>query len=390
MIAREAVEERERRSLIPAAMKAADSRGRVHPEPEHPYRTSFQRDRDRVIHSTAFRRLEYKTQVFVNHEGDYYRTRLTHTIEVAQIARSIARALGLNEDLTEAVSLSHDLGHTPFGHSGQDALNAIVGEVEPQTEPRRFEHNRQSLRIVDVLERRYPEFPGLNLTFEVRESIAKHAKTSGGATVEGMDLSTRPLLEAQVADASDSIAYDNHDIDDGLKSGLITEEDLAEVALWRAAQETIAKRYPGLSLKERRIPTVRYLINQEVTDIVNWSSDRIREATVDSPDAARAAPLLVGFSPEFSAQRKALQVFLHRRLYGHWRVRRMQIKAERFLRDLFLAYHEHPDQLPADFRAAVERNPAEKKRIITDYVAGMTDRYAQEEYQKLFHPFERV
>ncbi len=390
MIARAVIEERERKSLAPCAMKAVDSRGRVHPEPEHAYRTCFQRDRDRVIHSTAFRRLEYKTQVFVNHEGDYYRTRLTHTIEVAQIARSIARALGLNEDLTEAVSLSHDLGHTPFGHSGQDALNAIVSEVDPGTEPKRFEHNRQSLRIVDVLEKRYPEFDGLNLTFEVRESIAKHARTSGGAVVEGIDLSTRPLLEAQVADASDSIAYDNHDIDDGLKSGLITEEDLAGVSIWRAAQQEIARRYPALSLKERRIPTVRYLIDREVTDIVTASAAKIAAAKVDSPDAARAAPLLVGFSPDFAAQRKELQAFLHARLYGHWRVRRMQIKAERFLRELFMAYYDHPDQLPGEYRAAVERDPGQKKRIITDYVAGMTDRYAQEEYQKLFHPFERV
>ncbi len=390
MIGRHEIEERERQTLAPYAMKAAGSRGRAHPEPEHPYRTSFQRDRDRVIHSTAFRRLEYKTQVFVNHEGDYYRTRLTHTIEVAQIARSIARALGLNEDLTEAVSLSHDLGHTPFGHSGQDALNAIVAGCEPKIEPTRFEHNRQSLRIVDLLERRYPEFPGLNLTYEVRESIAKHAQGSGGTGFPGIDVSTRPLLEAQVADASDSIAYDNHDIDDGLKSGLLTEEDLEEVELWGGARAEIRKRYPNLSAKESRIPTVRFLIDQEVTDLVNWTTARIRETRVDSPEAVRTAPLLAGFSPEFSKRRKALQAFLHQRLYGHWRVRRMQIKAERFLRELFMAYYEHPDQLPSEYRSLVEKDPAQKKRIITDYVAGMTDRYAQEEYQKLFHPFERV
>lgn len=390
MIDRAAIEARERATLAPYACKAADSRGRVHPEPEHPYRTCFQRDRDRVIHSTAFRRLEYKTQVFVNHEGDYYRTRLTHTIEVAQIARSIARALGLNEDLTEAVSLSHDLGHTPFGHSGQDALNAIVASVDPDIPPVCFEHNRQSLRIVDVLERRYPAFPGLNLTYEVRESIAKHSKRSGGGGFPGIDVSTRPLLEAQVADVSDSIAYDNHDIDDGLKSGLITESDLAEVDLWSRAAAEIARRHPSLSARERRIPTVRYLIDQEVTDLVSWTVERIREARVDSPDAVRAAPPLVGFSPDFAARREALQAFLHRRLYGHWRVRRMQIKAERFLRDLFTAYYAHPDQLPGEYRERIERDPASKKRVITDYLAGMTDRYAQEEYQKLFHPFERV
>jgi len=384
MITREELESREDRALAPCAARSSRSLGRAHPEAEHPYRTRFQRDRDRVIHSAAFRRLEYKTQVFVTHEGDYYRTRLTHTIEAAQIARTLGRVLGLCEDLCEVVALAHDLGHTPFGHSGQDALNECMKEHGG------FEHNRQSLRIVEVLERRYPEFPGLNLTFETRESIRKHSWNPAAAVEEGYRPAWAPLLEAQVADVADSIAYDAHDIDDGLKAGLLTEDRLSELELWRDAQEEVEKRYgKGLRGRMRARQAVLHLINRIVTDAVEQTEQNLREARVDSVEKVRASRgLLVRFSAGMERKKKKLEAFLHENVYRDHRVLMMQEKAARFIRALFETYVSNVAQLPPRFRAWADE--AGVHRAVADYIAGMTDRYAQGEYKKLFHPFEHI
>jgi dGTPase len=389
LVDRKAIEERERKQLAPYAMKASESRGRQYPEEPHSYRTAFQRDRDRIVHSTAFRRLEYKTQVFVNHEGDYYRTRLTHTMEGAQISRSIARALGLNEDLTEAIALAHDLGHTPFGHAGQDALDALLQRAEFKGSPSRFEHNRQSLRIIDLLEARYPGFPGLNLSYEVRESLAKHSQASSNVPCEGFAPAPFPLLEAQVADATDAIAYHNHDLDDGLKAGLIQEGQLRDVELWRRATAQIERKHPNLPERIRRHPKITFLINLLVGDLLEETDRRLNAHRIQSPEQVRRAPTpTASFSPEMERQKAELNAFLYKNLYHHYRVRRMQIKAQRFLEELFQEYYRNPDQLPPEYQ---ERLPSSGvKQVVTDYLAGMTDRFAQEEYRRLFHPFEKV
>lgn len=378
MITRQDLERREDAFLAPYAARSGRSAGRRHPEDEHPFRTAFQRDRDRVIHSTAFRRLQYKTQVFVNHEGDYYRTRLTHSTEAAQIARTIARALGLNEDLCETVALGHDLGHTPFGHSGQDALDDCMKEHGG------FEHNRQSLRAVELLERRYPGFPGLNLTFEARECIRKHGWPPRGPVEPDYRPDWSALLEAQLVDVADSIAYDAHDIDDSVKAGLIDEERLAELEVWRQAVE-------GLSLTgEMRVRAgVRRLIDREVQDLVRTTEANIARLKLGSVEDVRAAKEpAVCFSPELARLKRELQAFLHRNVYRHHRVVMMAEKARRFITELFRAYTANPSTLPPRFQDWAKEVGV--PRAVADYLAGMTDRYCQDEFRKLFHPFENL
>lgn len=383
MLTREDQEKREDSCLAPYAMKSMNTRGRVYPEDEHPYRSIYQRDKDRIIHSTAFRRLEYKTQVFVNHEGDYYRTRLTHTIEVAQIARSIARVLCLNEDLSEAIALAHDLGHTPFGHSGEDALRVLMKDHGG------FEHNIQGLRVVDILEKRYSQFSGLNLSWEVRESIAKHKMLSNNPNVKQFDLSRQPLLEAKIVDIADSIAYDNHDIDDSLKAGLITEGGLEEVELWRYAKEKVRKQYNNINKEMENLHTIKYLINLEVTDLIEHTQSMINKMKIKTTDDVQESKEnLVSFSPEISKKKLELQEFLQQNAYNHYRVVRMADKAKRFVEELFKTFVENPMQLPPEYQKWIEE--AGLYQGVCDYIAGMTDRFAQDEYLKLFYPYERV
>ncbi|MBI4323568.1 MAG: deoxyguanosinetriphosphate triphosphohydrolase [Candidatus Omnitrophica bacterium] len=385
LITREELEAREAQWLAPYAMQSAHTRGRQQPEPEDGFRTVYRRDRDRIIHSTAFRRLEYKTQVFVNHEGDYYRTRLTHTLEVAQIAVSIARVLRLNEDLVEVIALAHDIGHPPFGHAGEDALRSLMKDHGG------FDHNLQGLRIVDLLEERYPNFPGLNLTWEVRESINKHrAPYEQPGLPVALDPNASALLEAQIADIADEIAYDNHDLDDGLTSGLIKEEDLRGLALWDAARQAIEVRAPQTNPEIRKYQIIRELINRQITDLVQDSLRRLAAHRVQSVEDVRACrERLIGCSEPMQQMRKPLKAFLWTRLYHHYRVVRMADKATRFITELFELYLKKPEQLPNTTRSRVERGE-EPSRVVCDYIAGMTDRYCLEEYKKLFDPFERV
>ncbi|ARU32685.1 deoxyguanosinetriphosphate triphosphohydrolase [Sulfuriferula sp. AH1] len=366
-------------NLAAYAANDAQSRGRRYAEPAAATRGEFQRDRDRIIHSGAFRRLEYKTQVFVNHEGDLFRTRLTHSLEVAQIGRSIARVLGLNEDLVEAISLAHDLGHTPFGHAGQDALNACMKDYGG------FEHNLQSLRVVDKLEQRYAEFDGLNLCFETREGILKHCSLENarqlGDVGERFLHKQQPTLEAQVANLADEIAYNNHDVDDGLRSGLITLAQLEQVELFAGHLTQVRERYPQLSERRTIHETVRRMINTLVVDLIAHSQANIRAAGVGHPDEVRAAPQLIGFSPELAAQNQALKQFLRKHLYRHYRVVRMTTKAARIVTDLFDAFLGTPALLPIEHQPHPQ---SDTPRVIADYIAGMTDRYAMREYRRLF------
>ena len=382
---REELEAREERWLAPYAMKSRLSRGRQHPEPEDPYRTAYRRDRDRIIHTTAFRRLEYKTQVFVNHEGDHYRTRLTHTLEVAQIGVSIARLLRLNEDLVEAVSLAHDIGHPPFGHAGEDALRELMSGHGG------FDHNIQGLRIVDLIEARYPAFPGLNLTWEARESINKHRTPYDQPGMQvALDPSVSPLLESQIADIADEIAYDNHDLDDGLRSGILKEEDLAGVELWRHAADAIEGNAARLEPEIRKYQIIRSLINRQVTDLVQATVERLTRRKIASVEDVRAcAERLVSFSDEMTRLRTPLKRLLWNQFYRHYRVARMADKATRFITELFQLYMKKPEQLPTATQARISRGD-EPYRVVCDYIAGMTDRYCLEEYKKLFDPFERV
>lgn len=384
MSTREDIELKEERELASYAMKSMGSRGRKYPEEEHYYRSIYQRDRDRIIHSTAFRRLEYKTQVFVNHEGDYYRTRLTHTIEVSQIARTIARALNLNEDLAEAISLAHDLGHTPFGHSGEDALRKLMEGHGG------FEHNLHGLRVVDILEQKYPKFPGLNLSWELKESIVKH-KSPYDNTPVAVEYNTneQPLLEAQIVDKADSIAYDNHDLDDSLKAGIITDEDLQSVELWRETQKKVKQKYTNLDYDIVIAQTIKYLINMEVIDLLGNTISKIRNENIKTVQDVRDYPgPIVSFSPAVSEQKKRLQEFLFNNVYQHYRVVRMADKAKRFVEELFTAFVKNPKQLPIEYQKWVEK--AGLYQGVCDYIAGMTDRFAQDEYKKLFYPYERV
>jgi dGTPase len=375
---------REAETLAPYATRSTDTRGRLHPEAEHAFRLPFQRDRDRIVHSSAFRRLEYKTQVFVNHEGDYYRTRLTHSIEAAQITRTLCRALGLNEDLGEAVALSHDLGHTPFGHAGERVLNRLM---EPHGG---FEHNAQSLRIVDTLEERYPSFPGLNLSWEVREGIVKHSSDYDRPLVRQFEPEVKPVLEAQIVDYADEIAYNSHDIDDGLKSGMLEARDVADVELWNEARSWVEHRHADASPSVRRYQTVRRLIDRLVTDMIQAIRDRIEEHRVRSLADVRACPIrLAGFSPAMAERNRELKQVLLQRLYNHYRVTRMAMKAQKIMTDLFQTYMDEPQQMPPHVHRRIEQGEP-KARVVADYIAGMTDRFALDEYKKLFDPYERV
>jgi dGTPase len=367
------------RELAPYAARPERSRGRRHREPPPRGRSEYQRDRDRIVHSTAFRRLEYKTQVFVNHEGDLFRTRLTHSLEVAQIARSVARSLRLDEDLTEAVALAHDLGHTPFGHTGQDSLNACMRPYGG------FEHNLQSLRVVDILEQRYAAFDGLNLTFDTREGILKHCSLRNaralGEVGERFVKKRRPSLEAQIANLADEIAYNNHDVDDGVRSGLIDLEQLAGVKIFARHMRAVLRQYPRLAPRRLRHETVRRMIDTLVTDLIRTSAENIRRHAPGSIEEVRLAQPLIAFSPRIREESQELKRFLRENLYRHYRVVRMSAKARRIVTELFAALLSDTRLLPPEFQAeAGEGAP----RAIADYIAGMTDRYAILEHRRLF------
>ena len=373
-------------ALASHAVSEETSRGRAHPEDKPAYRSAFQRDRDRIIHSGAFRRLEYKTQVFVNHEGDMFRTRLTHSIEVAQISRTIARALGLNEDLVEAIALAHDLGHTPFGHAGQDALNTCMREHGG------FEHNLQSLRVVDLLEERYASFPGLNLTYETREGILKHCSRANarrlGPLGERFLTGGQPSLEAQVANLADEIAYNNHDVDDGLRAGLLDIETLTSVEFFREQHAAVRARWPALTGRRVVHETIRAMINRQATDLLETSRAAIDAAGPRSVDDVRGHRSgLVRFSSAMLEQHRELKQLLRRRLYRHYRVFRMSMKAQRIVKDLFDVFFDTPRALPHDTQRRIEEQgggESERARLVADYVAGMTDRFAIAEYGRLF------
>ncbi|MFI5216356.1 MAG: deoxyguanosinetriphosphate triphosphohydrolase [Candidatus Limnocylindria bacterium] len=372
---REAYEQEEAQRLAPAAVKSAQSRGRLYPEPEHPYRTAFQRDRDRIVHARAFRRLEYKTQVFVYHVGDHYRNRLTHTLEGAQIARTIARALRLNEDLAEAIVLALDLGHTPFGHAGERRIASLMkGEGG-------FDHNRQSLRIVDWLEDRYPDFRGLNLTSETREGLLKHG-SPWEHPVALPPPASQPSLEAQVADSSDEIAYINHDLDDGLGSGLLVAGKLEEVALWRETLRRVREQLGAVPDRVLHAQVVVALINRLVTDLIEAVAKRVDAHDLASVDAVRGCPeRLVQFSAELEKPKRELKKFLYDELYQHPQVLAMNERAVGILGDLFAAFRSDPGRLPEHVRARIPSDG--EARAIADYVAGMTDRFAITEHEKL-------
>ncbi len=367
--------------LASYAADPAQSRGRKFAESDPQGRNQFQRDRDRIIHSSAFRRLEYKTQVFVNHEGDLFRTRLTHSIEVAQIGRAIARNLNLHEDLVEGVALAHDLGHTPFGHAGQDALNECMREFGG------FEHNLQSLRVVDLLEQRYAEFDGLNLTFELREGILKHCSLNNAKTLgdvgERFINKQQPSLEAQLTNLADEIAYNNHDVDDGLRSGLITLEQLEQVTLFASNLNRVRQQYPALNGRRLIHETVRRMINALVVDVCQQSQANIAKANPANIDEVRNSPMLIGFSPEMREQQTELKRFLRTNLYQHYRVNRMSAKAQRIVRELFEVFMNDASLLPDDYQKQANTDQ-DKARAVADYIAGMTDRYAIREYQRLF------
>ncbi len=370
--------------LAPYAADPARTRGRLHPESPPATRNHFQRDRDRIIHSGAFRRLEYKTQVFINHEGDLFRTRLTHSLEVAQIGRAIARNLRLHEDLIEGVALAHDLGHTPFGHAGQDALNECMREHGG------FEHNLQSLRVVDHLEQRYAAFDGLNLSYEVREGVLKHCSLPNarllGEIGERFLNKQQPSLEAQVANLADEIAYNNHDVDDGLRSGLLSMEQLAEVQMFAEQLAKVRLQYPDVSGRRLIHETVRRMIHVLVTDLCEQSQRNIAEHAPQSLEEVRNLPALIAFSPVIEQQQQELKRFLRINLYRHYRVNRMTSKAKRIINDLFAAFHSDPGLLPSDYQRPAGGN---QPRAIADYIAGMTDRYAIREHQRLFSISER-
>ena len=376
----------------PYAADPARSRGRRHSEPPPGYRSEYQRDRDRIVHCSAFRRLEYKTQVFVNHEGDMFRTRLTHSIEVAQIARCVARALRLDEDLTEAIALAHDLGHTPFGHAGQDALNECMREFGG------FEHNLQSLRVVDELEARYADFQGLNLTYETREGILKHCSAANarrlGELGERFLQRQQPSLEAQLTNLADEIAYNNHDVDDGSRSGFITLEQLREITLFRAHHDAVMGAHAGLAPRRMLYETIRRIINSQVTDLVETSRARLAAALPDDIEAVRRqSEPLIGFSAEMRELNLQLKQFLRQNLYQHYRVRRMSAKAQHLIRTLFDIFMDDPRLLPPEHYQNVRRldsadAAAGRARAVADYIAGMTDRYAIMEYRRLTDPAE--
>jgi len=375
---RKELEAIEDQNLAPYGIRSKNSKGRCYPEEEPEYRTAFQRDRDRILHTTAFRRLEYKTQVFINYEGDYYRTRLTHSLEVAQIGRTIARALGANPELTEAICLAHDMGHPPFGHNGESTLARLMKDHGG------FDHNRQSLRIVVKLEQRYRDFPGLNLTWEVREGIVKHESEYDIADAREYDADLRGHLEAQITNVADELSYTAHDLDDGLRSGMISPPMLEGIPLWEILVESVGWREQVLDdLSRHRM--IRELIGMEVTDLVHATDQQLQQSGVRSVLELQKLPYnVVTFSEEMHQRNRQLKDFLYNNLYRHHRVVRMAVKAERIISDLFKAYQREPAILPDHIQDWIEERGLE--RTICDYIAGMTDRFAVEEYQKLFDP----
>ena len=378
VFSRNRLEENEEASLAPYGIKASSSRGRLFPEDEPDYRTCFQRDRDRIIHTTAFRRLEYKTQVFVNYEGDYYRTRLTHTIEVAQIGRTIARALGANEDLVETICLAHDLGHPAFGHSGETTLARLMKDYGG------FDHNKQSFRIVTQLEHRYPEYPGLNLTWEVLEGIVKHETEYDKSDAAEFNPDLRGSLEAQITNIADELAYTAHDLDDGLRSGMITPGMLEGIDLWEILRSSVGW-HSGLLDELTRHRAIRRLIGLEVTDVAQSTAQKLQDSAVRSVDELQQLPYnVVGFSDDLRRRNRQLKDFLYKNMYRHWRVIRMAVKAERIISALFDAYRSEPSMLPNHIQDTIAERGLE--RTICDYLAGMTDRFAIEEHRKLFDP----
>ncbi len=375
----------ERPDLAGFAAKSCLSLGRRYPEEFRDDRPAFERDRDRIIHCAAFRRLEYKTQVFVNHEGDYYRTRLTHSLEVAQIGKAISRRLRLNEELAEALALAHDLGHTPFGHTGEEVLNHLMEEHGG------FEHNLQSLRVVDHLEERYPGFNGLNLSWETREGIVKHKSPydSPADIIADMMPGIVPTIEAQIINFADEIAYNNHDIDDGLKSGLISLDQLETVEIWRDVYALISAQYPGLDPERCKHQVISALIGRLIKDLCFTTLENIENFGIRTlDDLRRVNRQVVAFSPEIADMNKKLKQFLMVNLYRHHKVERMRVKAESYLTQLFEAYLKHPTLLPRKHLKKMENTVRE--RVICDYIAGMTDRFALDEYKRLFEPYERV
>jgi dGTPase len=376
---RKKLEEIEEKNLAGYACLSSRSKGRKYPDEEPDYRTAFQRDRDRILHTTAFRRLEYKTQVFINTEGDYYRTRLTHSLEVAQIGRTIARALGANEDLVEAICLAHDIGHPPFGHSGEAALAKLMKDHGG------FDHNKQSLRVVTLLERRFSDFPGLNLSWEVLEGMVKHESEYDITDATDYDPQLRGHLEAQITNLADELAYTAHDLDDGLRSGMITPLQLQDLALWKTLVGIIAWDGKTILDDTARHRLIRALIGLEVTDLVKVTDERIGQNHINTrDDVQKHSGNLVGFNVTLQEQNRELKTFLYQNLYRHWRVLRMQTKAERFLVDLFEAYCAEPRILPDSARMTIEEVGTE--RTICDYLAGMTDRFALDEHARLFDP----
>ncbi|MCP4134661.1 MAG: deoxyguanosinetriphosphate triphosphohydrolase [bacterium] len=376
------LEKIEEKILAPYAAHSQASRGRKHKEDPHPYRTTFQRDRERIIHSRAFRRLEYKTQVFVNHEGDHYRTRLTHSIEVSQIARAIARALRLNEDLAESIALAHDLGHTPFGHAGEKELNDLLREHGG------FEHNRQSLRVVEVLEKRYNNFDGLNLSWETREGIIKHSSPFDHPELSTYAPDEQPALEAQIIDLADEIAYNNHDLDDGLSSGILLFEEVEPLMIWKMFREHFSGGIPSSNKMIAR-EMIRSIINLLVSDLINNTQKKMEAAGIrDHTDVRQAKEKLTGFSADVYSANKELKKFLRKKLYDHYRVTRMTIKAQKVIKELFTIYTEHPDTLPDNHQERIASDGI--MLTATDFIAGMTDRYALEEHKKLTDPMISV
>jgi len=373
------LEELEDKALAPYGMRSKNSKGRAYLDSEPDYRTAFQRDRDRVLHTTAFRRLEYKTQVFINYEGDYFRTRLTHTLEVAQIGRTLARALGGNEDLVEAICLAHDLGHSPFGHSGETALARLMKDAGG------FDHNKQSLRIVTELEQRYPEFPGLNLSWEVREGIVKHESEYDISDARDLNPELRGNLETQIANVADELAYTTHDLDDGLRSGMISPQILEGLALWQILKETFNWRGPTLDDIERH-RMIRHLVGLMVTDMIQATDQRLKLSGAKSAlDLQKLSHNVIGYSEDMQRRNREVKDLLYQKLYRHYRVVRMQVKAENIIKNLFEAYQNEPAMLPTQYQKIIATRGLE--RTLCDYIAGMTDRFAIEEHQRLFDPF---
>lgn len=382
IVKRKKLETHEYQTLAPYALKSAESTGRQYAEDESATRTAFQRDRDRIIHTTAFRRLEYKTQVFVYYEGDHYRTRLTHTLEVAQLGRSLARGLGCNEDLTEAICLAHDLGHPPFGHAGEHILNSLMAEHGG------FNHNTQSYRIVTKLEERYPDFTGLNLSYETREGMIKHETAYDKSDATGYAPERRASLEAQLSNYADEMAYNAHDLEDGLRADLFSVEALDDLVIWQELRERVNWQHGPLDQLTRHA-LIRELIGWTVTDVITTTSARLAAAGLESPDAVQLHDENVaGYSAELASKVAALKTFLYEKMYQHYRLVRMHVKAEQFVADIFNAYVKEPMMLPSETQALLENRP--KHRVIADYIAGMTDRYALSEWEKLFSPYQRA